>query len=139
MYSHGGSNMSAVTGGAVAVSAANKLIYYCSGYLIVGTTNVTTDTWHHCAFVGNGGADGSRTLKLYLDGTLEGSVTSNYNFAQKGPFFGANESAVSEGFAGWIDEVRISKGIQRWTANFTPPNLEYYSNKVKKFMGVSNV
>ena len=28
-------------------------------------------------------------------------------------------------FNGWMDEVRISKGVARWTANFTPPTLPY--------------
>jgi hypothetical protein len=28
-------------------------------------------------------------------------------------------------FNGWIDEVRISKGIARWTSNFTPPTQPY--------------
>jgi hypothetical protein len=28
-------------------------------------------------------------------------------------------------FNGWIDEVRISKGIARWTSNFTPPTAPY--------------
>ena len=26
---------------------------------------------------------------------------------------------------GWMDECRISKGIARWTANFTPPTEAY--------------
>ena len=26
---------------------------------------------------------------------------------------------------GWLDEFRISKGIARWTSNFTPPTQEY--------------
>ena len=26
---------------------------------------------------------------------------------------------------GWIDEFRFSKGIARWTANFTPPTSAY--------------
>jgi hypothetical protein len=27
--------------------------------------------------------------------------------------------------AGFIDELRISKGIARWTSNFTPPTAPY--------------
>lgn len=30
-------------------------------------------------------------------------------------------------FNGWLDEVRVSKGIARWTSNFTPPTQEYYA------------
>ena len=26
---------------------------------------------------------------------------------------------------GWIDELRVSKGIARWTADFTPPTAAY--------------
>lgn len=28
-------------------------------------------------------------------------------------------------FIGWVDEFRISVGVARWTANFTPPTAEY--------------
>jgi hypothetical protein len=30
-------------------------------------------------------------------------------------------------FNGNLDEIRISKGIARWTSNFTPPSAEYFS------------
>ena len=38
-------------------------------------------------------------------------------------------SALSEDFNGYIDEVRISKGVARWTAAFTPPTYAYGSNQ----------
>ena len=33
--------------------------------------------------------------------------------------------AIGAPFDGWVDELRISKGIARWTADFTPPTEEY--------------
>lgn len=96
------------------------------------------DTWYHIALVGNGGANGSRTLKLYRDGIQIGSTyTFDYNFSKRDLSFGANLSASSECLNGWIDEIRISKGIQRYTENFTPPVAPFHT--VKKFTGVSNV
>ena len=38
---------------------------------------------------------------------------------------GVNSNTQTLGFTGWLDEVRISKGIARWTSNFTPPTSAY--------------
>ena len=32
---------------------------------------------------------------------------------------------IGQIFNGWIDELRVSKGIARWTSNFTPPTAPY--------------
>lgn len=104
-------------------SGALKL--YSSGYQISGAT-VNIDTWYHAALVGNGGASGSRTLKLYLNGTQTGSTyTTNYNFTQTHFHLGIHSNGSSEPFRGYIDEYRLSVGIERWTANFTPPTAKY--------------
>lgn len=39
-------------------------------------------------------------------------------------------------FPGHVDEFRISKGIARWTTDFTPP-IRSYSNDVAKINGIS--
>lgn len=140
LYSHGGSNESAVTGGVVVVTTGGKIYYYCSGGRITGGTTLVKDTWYHFAMVGNGGADGSRTIKLFINGTQEGSTdTVNYNFAQKTLYFGANEDNVAECMYGWIDEIKISKGIALYNSNFTAPTLPFEISNIKKFMGVSNI
>jgi len=85
-------------------------------------TKLTVDTWYHIAIIGNGGADGSRTIKGYLDGVLAdgGSVTANYNLNLGKLRIGAMV-ATSLFYNGHIDGFRITKGRALWTANFTAP------------------
>jgi len=84
---------------------------------------LANDTWYHLVFerVGTG-------AKLFIDG-----VEQTFN---EGTAFGANDvgdiSAVlfvgkwsTYYFPGWVDCLRISKGIARWTDNFTPPTSAY--------------
>ena len=99
---------------------------------------MSVNTYYHCALIGNGGADGARTIKLYINGTQEGSTyTYNYNFKKYEIALGANQSSYGECLYGWIDEFRISKGIERWTSNFTPPTSPY--NVVKKVAKIFNI
>jgi hypothetical protein len=63
-----------------------------------------------------------------VDGVLGSAVdvtgvTANdsaYKFA-----VGCAGEYTTSPFNGSIDEFRFSKGIARWTANFTPPTSEY--------------
>jgi len=81
-------------------------------------------TWTHLAVVRYG-----NTVTMYLNGTSVGSrdcTGYTYNSAGTGLTAGRTYTdADTSYFKGWLDEVRISKGIARWTANFTPPTGEY--------------
>jgi len=81
-------------------------------------------TWTHIAFVRNGNA-----LTVYVDGVASASkdVTGyTYNSAASGLVI-ARLYSNTDGyyFKGWLDEFRISKGVARWTANFSPPSAAY--------------
>jgi len=91
--------------------------------ILQSTTALPVDgLWHHVAFVRSG-----NTLRLFLDGVQEDTDT----------FIGAvNDGAVtlsigrggelnSQYWNGWIDEFRLSAGVARWSANFTPPASAY--------------
>lgn len=94
---------------------------------------ILANTWYHVAFVRN-----VNNFYIFQDGVMLGSAEVNSGSmpdvasslsigAQNGP---------TRFFNGWMDEVRLSKGIARWTSNFTPPTSEYNSTEIKKIAGV---
>jgi len=60
----------------------------------------------------------TNTLRIFFDGVQQGSVTdtTNYNVTSI-----LNIGYSSTYFNGYLDDVRITKGIARYTATFTPP------------------
>ncbi len=102
-------------------------------YGATSTGTVTADsTWHHTALVRNG-----NTITLYIDGTADGTVgvtgiTAN-NSAYRAALGSLGEETAAFKFNGWIDEFRFSKGIARWTGNFTPPTGPYGDDMSTKF------
>lgn len=90
------------------------------------TFNPATATWYHMALVKNG----TTGYLHFIDGVQIGSTTtdtSTFPDFAGGITIGrfTDSSGTNYDMNGWIDEFRISKGIARWTANFTPPTQAY--------------
>jgi hypothetical protein len=89
---------------------------------VAGAWNPATATWYHIAVV----KDGTNGYMLFVAGSQVGSTTADTdvmpNYAGSLYVGGLGTGSL---FTGWIDELRISKGIARWTSNFTPPIAEY--------------
>lgn len=102
-------------------SNSYDLTWYHAGNKIQGSP-LDTGNWHHMAIVGDG-----TNVKEYIDGTQTGSTyTGGYNLTQTVIHIGGHNAGIGvEDFNGYIDEFRISIGIQRWTSNFTPPTSAY--------------
>ena len=117
-------------------STTGWFIQYINGYLKVGfagnnphiasTTTLSTDTWYHVALSGSAGS-----YKLFLNGTQEGSTyTGSTQLA------GSSEASIgalySSGytsfFHGYIDDVRVTSGVVRYTSNFTPPTTAHLTS-----------
>lgn len=86
--------------------------------------SVNTNTWQHIALVRYGNA-----WNIYVNGTSVASATNSWaGYDYTDPLtIGVdvlNGGAVNY-YTGYMDEVRISKGIARWTSNFTPPTSAY--------------
>jgi hypothetical protein len=95
--------------------------------LTMGT--LTVNTWSHIAVVRSG-----NTFYTFNNGVQQGTATSSLAVQATGTalWIGARESpSVGNYLNAWLDEIRISKGIARWTSNFTPPALPYSADYLK--------
>jgi hypothetical protein len=104
VFSGTGSNTN--YGGVYMDSTTYGVFYYATGYRIADYNTAFNSNWWHIAFVGNGGASGSRTLKLYRNGVQAGSTyTYDYNFTSTTPVIGRNHSYFPEVMRGNISNV----------------------------------
>ncbi|MBU5483449.1 LamG domain-containing protein [Clostridium sp. MSJ-11] len=101
----------------------NKIIkvMFNSKEVIIGDS-VEVNKWYHIALVRS-----SKVTNLYLNGKKQGTSWNDSNNYIKVPRLLIGNSFDNYGISGNIDELRISKGIARWTSDFTPP-IEPYSN-----------
>ena len=77
--------------------------------------SLSTDTWYHTAVVRNSG-----TTKLYIDGTEEISISDSHDYTGTYMVIGGYYS-TSYLHHGYIQDLRVTKGLARYTTNFTPP------------------
>lgn len=93
---------------------------------------INLDTWYHFAWVRDG-----NTLRFFQDGIAVGTadLTGVTIYDPTSSIWIGQHDPVTSGhnFKGWIDEFRLSKGIARWTSNFTPPSEEYEHNRTITF------
>jgi len=95
---------------------------------------ISMDTnWHHCAFVFQ-----NPNMTFYFDGVVAGTVAVGSFPTGARPFtIGALDEAPGVvPYSGYIDELRISKGIARWTSDFSGslPSVPYTSDANTKLL-----
>jgi hypothetical protein len=84
----------------------------------VTTSGISSNAWQHVALVGNGS-----TIKLYGHGTEVGSWNQPTWSSVARLFYIGNDADGA--MHGYIDEFRFTKGIARYTSNFTPPTSAF--------------
>lgn len=111
--------------------SANKLLMSFanstgSGYAftaVATTTSLPASTWTHFAVVRNG-----TSFKVYINGVHDAAPDATYAGAI---YFSGDTLHIghlissSTYWNGSIDDLRITKGVARYTANFTPPAAAY--------------
>ena len=99
-----------------------------SSYGSFRAASISANTWTHIALVRNG-----TTITMYKDGIAQGGGSTSTNIGtgsvndSSAPFLIGVDGYWNPqyGFNGYLDEVRVSKGVARWTVNFTPPYSPY--------------
>lgn len=97
-------------------SGAVEVVY------VTGDITPSINTWYHYAVTRSG-----NSWRVFADGTQVGATVTDSSSL---PDFAASLTVgiigtTTDPFNGWLDEIRISKGIARWTSNFTPPSTPY--------------
>jgi hypothetical protein len=102
-------------------NSSNTVYLFVNGTTrITGTDSVAAETWHHLELSRSSGF-----TELFLDGQSQGTWTDSTTYALRPAVIGADYLGAGDGFLGFIDEFRISKGIARHTAGFTVATSPY--------------
>jgi len=103
-------------GGKMALWIGN---YSANNALLADPTDLTNNQWIHFAIVRNGS-----NWTMYRDGVSVTTVTYS-GVTSTTNFFYIGASGDGYYFNGYIDELRITKGIARYTSNFTPSTTQF--------------
>jgi hypothetical protein len=105
------------------ISLSSSSLFWQSRYGVTNlysrsATSILDGNWHHVAITRASGVQ-----RMFFDGVLQGATvadTTDYVMTTTAQFgIGLN------GFDGYIDDLRITRGYARYTANFTPPTTAF--------------
>ena len=131
-------NSTAQMAGGSSSSDSNTLVFRFNeneagnlGFSLNGTTvfsstaaGITTSTWQHVAISRNG-----TNTRMFVDGVQKGSTNTSWSGTFRmdiiGTFFLSGNRYAGYDFNGKIDDLRITKGVARYTATFTPPTAAF--------------
>ena len=95
--------------------------YFYDGTSYTSSVAITNNQWNHVAVTRSSG-----TLRIFVNGTqgYSGTVTTNMTVGST-IFIGGQNFSSPATMTGYIDDLRITKGVARYTANFTPPTAAF--------------
>jgi hypothetical protein len=106
-------------------TSANVLVFNFnySGAIVTGVTVIPANTWTHVAVSRSG-----TTFRLFVNGVVDATATSSSSQTlNAADIFYVGRSGYDSGriVTGYLDDVRITKGIARYTSNFTPQTSQW--------------
>lgn len=104
------------------IDPTNKVYFLGStGSAVLTTTSVPVNTWTHLALVRTSGV-----IKMFIDGVegYSGADSGAFNTGAALRIGGREFGSTAFSFLGNMDDLRITKGVARYTSNFTPPTSQ---------------
>ena len=100
----------------------SQMSFYASGYRLDSNSVLSLTTWHHVAFVRSGGIS-----KWYIDGQDETRtlIGTEQSWTVNSQTRIGESTGTSSPLSGYIDDLRLTIGIARYTSNFTPPTAAF--------------
>lgn len=113
------------------VSASRDIVFYLGNTTIAASSGSvwTASQWVYFAIVRSG-----TTVTIYINGTSVATGTSSASISPSGNVTYIGATGTSSGtvptapqlfFNGYIDDLRFTKGVARYTTNFTPPTAAF--------------
>ena len=113
------------TGWSVNITSGNKLQFSYTASNLTGATTLSSGVWYYFSVVRSGSASGN--LKIYLNGSADatsaGAVTDNFN--QTSVMYVGADRVGTSAMNGYVDDLRITRGIARYTTNFSSPAASF--------------
>jgi hypothetical protein len=85
---------------------------------INSNATLTLNQWNHLAVTRAG-----TSLIMFINGIIVGSATNSTNFSDTSIRYIGAMNSTPYYFSGYIDDLRITKGVARYTASFQPPTI----------------
>jgi hypothetical protein len=130
-----GDNVYSSVGGWTLYSYNNQLNLWKGGTeLIAPSGTLTLNSWNYVVWTRQSGNN-----RIFINGTQVGStVSDSTNYTSTAIYVGSSKINTLN-FAGYMDELRVTKGVARYTSNFTPPNAPFPNSRnqvLTKYVGL---
>jgi hypothetical protein len=104
------------------INSSNQLIWVSgTTTLRTSTTTIGATTWTYFTI-----SRTSNTTYMFINGALQGtSFTDNGNYNQTNNMYIGADRSIANGLNGYIDDLRITNGVGRYTAAFTSPSTTF--------------
>ena len=100
-------------------------VYYDGSSRFTTTGGFSLNTWTHLAVVRS-----SNTITVYFNGTADGTTQSySGQFGKTGDLYIGDQHAGGGGAPQmYVDDLRVTKGLARYTSNFTAPTTAHLTS-----------